>query len=69
MDGSQYDLFLMLLEDYELKGHKDKLLAAQRLQQHHGLAGEDYSAELEAIEVESQRRAEDKRSSAPYIAG
>lgn len=62
MDGSQYDLFLMLLTDYELREHREKLVAAQRLERHIGFAGDDYSAELEAIATETTRRNEEKAS-------
>jgi hypothetical protein len=59
MDGASYDLFLMLMEDYELRKHKAVLESAQRLERHHGFAGDDYVAELEAVEAELKRRAMD----------
>lgn len=61
MDGNQYDLFLALLDEYELDRHEKHLQAAQRMQRHNGLGGEDYEAELDSIKTEKMRRAEEAR--------
>lgn len=57
MDGTQYDLFLVLMSDYELRDHRLQVEAAHRLLRHQGgYAGDDYSNELAAIDAEFERR-------------
>lgn len=61
MDGTQYDLFLLLLPDHELSSHRETIDVAQRLLRHQGgYASEDYTSELEAIDAEFERRALEK---------
>lgn len=59
MEGHQYDLFLFLMDDYQLEQHQRVLEAAQRLQRHQGLGAEDYTSELDAIAMEMRRRKEE----------
>jgi hypothetical protein len=60
MDGTQYDLFLALLSDYELGKHEDTLLQAERMSRHQGVGSEDFLSELAAIAAEKQRRIEER---------
>lgn len=60
MDGQQYDLFLALLDDSELKAHRSHLLAAQRIERHQGTDSGEFDAELDSIAAEFTRRREEK---------
>lgn len=64
MDGTQYDMYLLLLTDDELRKHHETIWAAQRLLRHQGgYSSEDYTSELEAIYAELERRAIEASSS------
>jgi hypothetical protein len=65
MEGAQYDLFLFLLDEYELRKHRAHVESLQRLARHQGATADDYSAELEAIALEESRRAEEARNQPP----
>lgn len=65
MDGTQYDMYLLLLADYELRAHREVIESAQRLLRHQGgYASEDYTSELEAIDAEIERRRIEKARAA-----